>query len=75
MFRPNNTVGGNILLALLTIPLINFVVDLRLHGIDEIVIQPVDGDAIRQKYSKWTSVTIVPGKAIKNEFHVQIKIG
>ncbi|OWF52607.1 Spermatogenesis- and oogenesis-specific basic helix-loop-helix-containing protein 2 [Mizuhopecten yessoensis] len=34
-------------------------VDLRLHGIDEVVIQPVSTLTIRQKYSKWTSVVLV----------------
>ncbi|XP_071155263.1 uncharacterized protein [Mytilus edulis] len=35
-------------------------VDLRRHGIDEIVLEPVEEDLIRQKYSKWTSITIIP---------------
>ncbi|XP_069121190.1 uncharacterized protein [Argopecten irradians] len=34
-------------------------VDLRLHGIDEVVVQPVSTPTIRQKYSKWTSVELV----------------
>ncbi|XP_052059177.1 uncharacterized protein LOC127699840 [Mytilus californianus] len=35
-------------------------VDLRRHGIDEIVLEPVEDGLIRQKYSKWTSITIIP---------------
>ncbi|KAL5012371.1 hypothetical protein ScPMuIL_010922 [Solemya velum] len=33
-------------------------VDLRLHGIDEILAPPWTCTAIRQKYAKWTSVTL-----------------
>ncbi|KAK3087641.1 hypothetical protein FSP39_008691 [Pinctada imbricata] len=33
-------------------------VDLRLHGIDEIILQPATVEHIREKYAKWTSVQL-----------------
>ncbi|XP_060066104.1 uncharacterized protein LOC132546408 [Ylistrum balloti] len=47
---------GTVLIGVSTSP---SAVDLRLHGIDEVVIQPVSTLTIRQKYSKWTSVELV----------------
>ncbi|XP_033732473.1 uncharacterized protein LOC117321948 [Pecten maximus] len=47
---------GTVLIGVSTSP---SAVDLRLHGIDEVVIQPVSTQTIRQKYSKWTSVELV----------------
>ena len=36
-------------------------VDLNLHGIDEIILEPVSKATIRQKYFDWTSVKLSPG--------------
>ena len=39
-----------------------FLVDLRLHGIDEVIVQPVSDAIIRKKYAKWTSVQLSLGR-------------
>ncbi|XP_076454631.1 uncharacterized protein LOC143289520 isoform X2 [Babylonia areolata] len=35
-------------------------IDLNLHGIDEILLEPVSRSIIRQKYFDWTSVKLIP---------------
>lgn len=37
-------------------------VDLRLHGIDEVLVGPLSKTIVRQKYMKWTSVQTVHGE-------------
>lgn len=38
-----------------------FVVDLRLHGVDEMIFQPLNIRDIRDKYTKWTSAVLIAG--------------
>ena len=41
-----------------------FVVDLRLHGVDEIILQPLRVKDIRDKYTKWTSAEMIIGNTV-----------
>lgn len=38
-----------------------FAVDLRLHGVDEMIFQPLNIRDIRDKYTKWTSAVLIAG--------------
>lgn len=38
-----------------------FVVDLRLHGVDEMIFRPLNIRDIRDKYTKWTSAVLIAG--------------
>lgn len=38
-----------------------FVVDLRLHGVDEMIFKPLNIRDIRDKYTKWTSAVLIAG--------------
>lgn len=38
-----------------------FAVDLRLHGVDEMILQPLNIRDIRDKYTKWTSAVLIAG--------------
>eukprot|EP00105_Crassostrea_gigas_P005554 XP_011419198.1 PREDICTED: uncharacterized protein LOC105322259 isoform X2 [Crassostrea gigas] len=46
-------------------------VDLRLHGVDEMIFQPLNIRDIRDKYTKWTSAVLIAEEKITPELEVQ----
>lgn len=63
MVIPRRIAGGGVLnICVMTARYrLFFAVDLRLHGVDEMIFQPLNIRDIRDKYTKWTSAVLIAG--------------
>lgn len=60
--RKGEGVGGGVNIGVMSARYrLFFVVDLRLHGVDEMIFQPLNIRDIRDKYTKWTSAVLIAG--------------